>query len=98
MHFNKRCIGPITQKLLSVNIAQKVFIQMKTDDAPAFAEGIWLKRQENSLNWAFNPNGNELLKEVYDVWSSGAWESEEIMRVACLIILCLQGEREFVCC
>lgn len=41
---------------------QKVFIQMKTHDAPAFAEGIWLKRQNKSQNWASNPNGNELSK------------------------------------
>ena len=38
---------------------QKVFIQMKTDDAPASTEGIWLKQQLKSLNWASNANGNE---------------------------------------
>lgn len=34
---------------------------------------------------------------VCDVHSSGAQKSEEIMRVACLIILCLQGEGDLSC-
>lgn len=41
---------------------QKVFIQLETDDAPAFAQGIGLKRQKKSLNGASSPNGNEPFK------------------------------------
>lgn len=47
---------------VTVNTQQKVFIQMKTDDAPAFAEGIWQKWKKKTLNWASSPNGNELFK------------------------------------
>lgn len=39
---------------------------------------------QSEWKWTFH--------DVHDVRSSGALESEEIMRVACFIILCLRGE------
>lgn len=36
----------------------------------------------------------ESFKDERDEWSSGAWESQEILRVARLIIPCLQGDEE----